>query len=225
MKTKIQIRNQTLQLLPEKMIWWHERDTLLMADSHFGKAATFRKRGIPVPDGTTIAMLERLSQQIDKFKAKRLIVLGDFVHSATRCEDGFEASLVDWRGRHAELDLVLVKGNHDRGHQHLFDSLKMEIVCEPFGVGPFALCHFHTANTDKGLYTLAGHVHPGIRFIDTGTRGIKLPCFYFGESHALLPAFGEFTGLELIKPNANDDVFSIADNEVISVSQLIKPFA
>ena len=222
METEIQIRDQTLQLLPEKLIWWRERETLLMADSHFGKAATFRKQGIPVPHGTTEAMLERLSQQINKFQAKRLIVLGDFVHSATRCETGFEASLIQWRGRHADLELVLVKGNHDRGHQRLFDSLNMKIVTEPFGAGPFALCHFHTANSDRDLYTLAGHIHPGIRFVETGVSGIKLPCFYFGESYAVLPAFGEFTGLELIKPDANDSVFAVADDEVIAMSRVLK---
>ena len=222
MATETQIRDQTLELLSEKLIWWHERETLLMADSHFGKAATFRKRGIPVPDGTTKVMLERLSGQINKFQAKRLIVLGDFVHSSTRCETGFEASLVDWRGRHSELEFVLVKGNHDRGHQALFKKLEMKVVSEPFAAGPFALCHFHTANTDRKLYTLAGHVHPGIRFVETGAGGIKLPCFYFGESYALLPAFGEFTGLEIIKPGADDGVFAVADDEVIAMSRPVK---
>ena len=43
------ISGEQLDLLPEKAIWWPRRRTLLVADVHCGKDATFRAMGVPVP--------------------------------------------------------------------------------------------------------------------------------------------------------------------------------
>jgi metallophosphoesterase superfamily enzyme len=42
-----------LLLLPEKAVFWPAQGMLIIADIHFGKAASFRAQGIPVPRGTT----------------------------------------------------------------------------------------------------------------------------------------------------------------------------
>ena len=46
-------QSETLQLLPEKAIFWEKENTLFLADPHFGKAAAFRKVGIPIPETTS----------------------------------------------------------------------------------------------------------------------------------------------------------------------------
>ncbi|NUR18637.1 MAG: DEAD/DEAH box helicase, partial [Gemmatimonadaceae bacterium] len=57
---RISVRGEELVLLPERAAYWPARTTLLVADAHFGKAATFRAAAIPVPAGTTDATLGRL---------------------------------------------------------------------------------------------------------------------------------------------------------------------
>ena len=42
--------HQRLELLPEKAVFWVEKQTLIIGDLHFGKAGHFRKSGIPVPE-------------------------------------------------------------------------------------------------------------------------------------------------------------------------------
>ena len=39
-----------LTLLPEKAVWIDSMGVLLIADLHFGKAAHFRKSGIPISE-------------------------------------------------------------------------------------------------------------------------------------------------------------------------------
>src|SRR5215211_5787433 len=43
-------------------------------------------------------------------------------------------------------------------------------------------------------YGLAGHVHPGLTLMGRGLQRETLPCFIIGQSGALVPAFGSFTG-------------------------------
>jgi len=42
------VRGEELLLLPQRALWWPAQKTLLVADLHFGKAATLRAHGIPV---------------------------------------------------------------------------------------------------------------------------------------------------------------------------------
>jgi metallophosphoesterase superfamily enzyme len=43
----------------------------------------------------------------------------------------------------------------------------------------------------------------------------RLPCFWFSTDCAVLPAFGDFTGLAEITPVEGDRVFVIAGSEVV----------
>lgn len=67
----------------------------------------------------------------------------------------------------------------------------MELVKEPYRLGPWALCH-HPQHVDDA-YALAGHEHPVYR-LATRTDSVRLPCFRFGARAGVLPAFGAFTG-------------------------------
>ncbi len=62
---QLELEKTHIILLPSKMVWWPEEQTLFMADSHFGKASTFRRAGLAVPVGTTSKMLKQLSTQVE----------------------------------------------------------------------------------------------------------------------------------------------------------------
>ena len=68
----VQWNNHEL-LLAEKAIFWPKRNVLFVADPHFGKAATFRKSGIPVPEENTFEDCDLLSRLILKTKAQKII--------------------------------------------------------------------------------------------------------------------------------------------------------
>jgi len=214
---EIEIRGELLELLPEKALHWPASRTLLVADTHFGKAATFRQFGIPVPAGTTAAMLQRLAGLIRRTGAERLFVLGDLVHSPVRGKQDFEAELLQWRKSHQSLTIELVPGNHDRGHRELFSQLSLTVKNLPHREPPFLLCHDHEQANDNLLYVLAGHVHPGVRVAVGGKAELRLPCFWFSESFGLLPAYGDFTGCGLINPAHTDGVYAVADGQIVGV--------
>jgi hypothetical protein len=114
MHIELPLADTTVHLLPEGALWWPDGATLGIADLHLGKAATFRARGLPVPGGTTRGNLDRLSWLFDRYpQARRLVVLGDFLHAAEAHNSGVLCALAEWRARHAEWELVLVRGNHD----------------------------------------------------------------------------------------------------------------
>lgn len=208
------IAGATLVLAPERAMVWPERHTLLIADVHFGKSASFRARGVPVPEATTHATLAAINGLIERHGIGRIVFLGDFLHSRQARAPQTLAALAQWRCRHPELELILVEGNHDAHAGAPPEALGIRMVREPYIDGPFALCHLPMQVA--GHYVLAGHLHPAYRL--TGRNDtLRLPCFWFGADVGVLPAFGDFTGAHAITPNPGDRVYVIAEESVLAV--------
>lgn len=212
---RLEILGESLLLLPERALFWQERRTLLVADTHWGKAATFRAGGIPVPRGTTTEGLRRLSAAANRTNAQRIVFLGDFLHARAGRVTATLAALGAWRTRHADLELVLVRGNHDREAGDPPPELGIACVDAPVFEGPFLFSH-HPASAG-GCYGIAGHLHPAVRLSGPARERQRLPCFWFGARGAVLPAFGEFTGLGDISPAPGDRIFMVAGDLVAEV--------
>lgn len=213
--TRIEVAGEPLVLLPEKALFQERTGTLLVADAHLGKAAAFRAASIPLPGGTTTETLLRLSAALQRTGARRLLLLGDFFHAKSGRAGRTLAAIADWRGRHADLKIVLVRGNHDRGAGDPPAEWRFTCCDEPLLEPPFAFRH-HPAE-EPGSYVMAGHIHPAVSLSGFGGQREKLPCFLFGERAALLPAFGGFTGGASVRPRRGDRVYVIAGDEVVSV--------
>jgi DNA ligase-associated metallophosphoesterase len=210
------IAGQTLHLAPERAVYWSEGRTLLVADAHFGKAATFRAHGIPVPHGTTADNLTRLDALVARWPVDRIVFLGDFLHAKEANARHTVDAIAAWRARHPDVAMTLVRGNHDARAGDPPARLGIDIVDESHVVGPFSMRH-HPAPCDRG-YVLAGHLHPGYRLGGRAGDGVRLPCFWFGDEAGsrvgVLPAFGAFTGTWIVDALPDDRVFVVAPDRV-----------
>lgn len=218
--TVLRIADQTLHLCPERAAYWAEARTLLVADAHFGKAATFRAHGIPVPHGTTTDNLARLDALIARWPVDEIVFLGDFLHAREARAQDTLAEIMHWRASHRDVAMTLVRGNHDARAGDPPDALGIAVVDESHVVGPFSLRH-HPVACERG-YVLAGHLHPGYRLSGRG-GGLHLPCFWFGHEAGsrvgVLPAFGAFTGTYTIDALADDRVYVVAPDRVHAVAR------
>ena len=215
MTTTILAGGQPITLLPEKAAFLAPSRTLLVADAHIGKAVSFRALGVPVPEGTTGATLAALSALVASWRARRIVFLGDLLHSKHAHAPATIGALARWRRAHAALDLVLVRGNHDDRAGDPPAHLGMQVVDEPHVFDGLALCHHPWPR--RGAYVLAGHLHPCVGIGGRSFDHLRLPCFWFGDAVGVLPAFGAFTGMHPIRAAAGDRVYPIADRTVAAL--------
>jgi uncharacterized protein len=200
--------------LPQRAALWLDRCWLLVADLHFGKAATFRARGVPVPAGTTQADLARLTALIEATRARRLVFLGDLLH-AREAHGETTRQFADWRARHGQLPMTLVEGNHDRHAGAPPPAMGIELVEEPWIVQGVALCH-HPQQVARSA-VVAGHLHPCVRLHGAANDTVRLPCFWQRADLLTLPAFGGFTGGVPIVREAGDRVLAVADDRLVEI--------
>ena len=215
MTTTILAAGRPLTLLGDKAAFLAASRTLLVADAHIGKAVTFRALGVPVPRGTTSETLAALTALIATWRARRVVFLGDFLHSARSHAAATLGAVARWRREHPSLELVLVRGNHDDRAGDPPPYLEMRVVDEPLELDGLALCHHPIAR--RGAYVLAGHLHPCVSLGARAFDHLRLPCFWLGDDVGVLPAFGAFTGMHPISADAADRVFAIADGAVTAM--------
>lgn len=208
------VAGEKLVLLSEKAAYWPGRRALFVADFHLGKAASFRKLGIPMPSGTTRENIDRLERALARTRARRVIFLGDFLHSAEgrapRTLERFGA----WRAARPAIELTLVRGNHDARAGDPPEGWGMRCIDAGEALGAFVLNH--EPGAVRGGYALSGHIHPSVRLAGEG-ESLRLPCFWFGTRYGVLPAFGAFTGTAEVRPRRGDQVYVIAEEEVLRV--------
>lgn len=212
-------KDQHLWLSPDRTIFWEDEKALILSDSHFGKTGHFRKAGVPVPQNVFLEDLQRLFYLLQFYKPEQLIVVGDLFHSRANKE---HLLFEKWRNDFTQLEILLVKGNHDVLQKDWYQQTKINVFSdEPLRMNALAFIHDYIdienypQHTDAYFFT--GHLHPGISIKGKSRQQLSFPCFYFNEQFAVLPAFSKFSGLALINKQKTDNVFAIVNNELIEV--------
>lgn len=214
---RCELGGEPFDLFPDKAAYWVPQRTLLVADVHLGKSATFRAAGLGVPESIG-PELDRLSALIGRSGATRLLVLGDLFHAPAGQSPSVRSALADWRSLHPDLAIAVTRGNHDRACDQLLEEFGVDIE----GAIELGGMRFqHEVSPDvarRGGYRLGGHIHPAVRLSDP-TGSLRMPCFWFGPSDGVLPAFGEFTGTHVIERVPGDRVFAIAGDRVVEIDR------
>lgn len=201
---------QNLFLDPLKAIFWQERKMLIISDLHIGKAAHFRKSGIPIPKSVHSHDYQNMNSLISHYEPESLVFLGDLFHSDIN--DEWNDFLV-WLKLHEKTHMILVKGNHDILSDNIYNQSNL-IITDKLLENPFLFTH---EKAETKYYNISGHIHPSIRLSGAARQTISLPCFYFAKESAVIPAFGNFTGYINIKPEKDSNVFAIAEHEIIAL--------
>lgn len=219
------------QLLAERAVYWPRRRTLLVADLHLGKTAAFRASAIPVPEETTQADLDRLTRLLQQHDVRRLVVLGDLLHARAGVVQGVIDAAAAWRRRHAGVEMLLIRGNHDTASGDLPAAWEMRVENEPWGdvdEGAIRFAHYPPEASEESNapaerktdeFTLCGHLHPAVVMRRASGRGpgLRARCFWVQPQAMVLPAFGSFTGGLGIVPRRGDRVFAVGEGEVVEV--------
>ncbi len=118
--------------------------------------------------------------------------------------------------------LLLVEGNHDRGSRDRFVEFGVEVVKPPYFQGPFGLLHDEAKErpneSQLASFYFAGHLHPSVMIGRQSNVRARLKCFFVRNNCLTLPAFGEFTGSKSITPTRSDQVFAIAEDDLLQLS-------
>ncbi|PBJ10086.1 ligase-associated DNA damage response endonuclease PdeM [Flavobacterium sp. ACN6] len=209
---KIEINNEVFELHPTGALYWESKKTVIISDLHLGKVTHFRKHGIAIPQSAVSENFRKITEVLDYFVPEKIIFLGDLFHSTKNAEwDLFENWVLD-----NNYETYLITGNHDIIDESHYKKIGV-VVVEMLEINTFFFTHHPTEK--ENLFNFSGHIHPGIILRGLGLQSLKLRCFFRQHNQMILPAFGEFTGKHLLKPNLDHIIYAIAGNEVILINK------
>lgn len=175
-------------------LWLEEPRALLVADAHLGYGWAQRRRGElgPVVDTKSHPRLQALAKEL---QPSQWVFLGDLVHAPRPGEEeraAIEHTLLDLAEK---AEVVLVRGNHDRGFAKDFGHLGFAIVESWTRSGVAAL---HGDRLSRSAipegHLVIGHLHPVVMFKDAAGARQKLRVFLNSPRITVLPAFSPFSG-------------------------------
>ena len=205
---RLHLCGQTIDLLPQRAIYWYDQQTLIVADVHLGKAQTFQRAGLPVSGATLVHDLVRLENLSIITSAQRLLVLGDFVHHHSGLTQNVREKIRDWCAR-LDVELLVIIGNHDRPNRKFLAELPLILLESAWQCGPFEFSHEYIAGEK---FRFIGHLHPVLDL----RSALRLPVFAFYRDYCVLPAFSYFTGGWPIERRDLAQVFvPIGDEQVL----------
>lgn len=212
----IPILRDVFTLHPYGAMFWKAKGWLLLSDLHLGKAAHFRKAGLPLPEGSDEQTLARLDELIAHFAPKRVVIIGDLFHSA---HNNAWEPFHEWCMRQT-IELHLVLGNHDRVAERRYREAGLHTHATGLVEMPFILEHEAplAMGGDGMIHVICGHTHPGVVLHGQANQSLRLPCFLVGPQVTMLPAFGMSTGLYIVKPTQAHRVFACTDKAVLDVT-------
>lgn len=205
---RVTVAGEIVSLLPERALYWSAQQTLFIADLHLGKSAQ--------PE-TVTGDLNRLSRILANTGARRLVVLGDLLHATIQVSSNALRSFETWLERYQNIELVLVRGNHDRIAGDPPEDWGFDVVDPGLVMRPFVLYHEPPEQKVEAGFVMCGHVHPVVAHHIRRGQTAMLPCFWFRSRRLILPAFGSNTGIRAVQPKLHHRYYVIHDNRVQQV--------
>lgn len=193
-----------------KTVYWPEQKAIILSDLHLGKSTHFRKNGISIPISVAKTDLEKLKHLILFYSPEKVIVAGDFFHAEANTEiKNFQA----WRNQFPNLRFILIKGNHDRLKNTTYQECGIQLFSEfELDLIQFVHCPYQQQSYK---HSISGHIHPGILMKGKGKQKLKLPCFLLNDQQIILPAFSDFTGLDIRMAKQKDFRSICVDKNII----------
>lgn len=178
--------------LPSGALFWHARQTLLVADLHFEKMASFARRGQMLPPYDTGMTITRLETDLRRTGASALLSLGDTFHRPDASSLLTSSDRMRLEAIVESVSCTWLSGNHDPAPHAIGGTCLDELELD-------GLTFSHEPKKGRtGL--VSGHLHPAARIAMAG-RTARSACFVHDNRMMILPAYGSSTGaLNILSP-------------------------
>ncbi|HKZ98937.1 MAG TPA: metallophosphoesterase, partial [Thermoplasmata archaeon] len=118
-----------VELTRDLALLLRDERAVIVSDLHLGFEGALAEQGVSIPRFQRRVLLDRLGALLDRTKAEKLVVAGDFKHEFSRnlVDEWVEVKQV-LRFLKERVTPVLVRGNHDNYLATILGDLRMELL-------------------------------------------------------------------------------------------------
>lgn len=195
-----------------RAVWLEATRSLVIADLHWGYAASHRAAGNLLPVWGDEELAQALDDLVRDYAPTEMIWLGDVIHAAAGRERA-EAFLAA-----CPVPVHVIRGNHDRAWRHGESHRVLRR-------GNLVLHHGdRPVDIASGEQEWIGHHHPAVYLSDGAGGTVRLPALVSGPRRWVLPAFSPWSaGTPFDRLVAEDEVlWAIAPRRIFAVRRGVR---
>ncbi len=169
-------------------LFLRDERALVISDLHLGFEGALAEQGVSIPRFQRRVILERLGKMLDRVKAEKVIVAGDFKHEFSRnlTDEWIEVKQV-LRFVKERATPVLVRGNHDNYLATILGDLNLPLH-DRYDIANVTIVHGHEDVSTLHPIVM-GHEHPALKLKDELGAVVSVPAFLVTPALIVLPAF------------------------------------
>lgn len=169
-------------------LFLRDERALVISDLHLGFEGALAEQGVSIPRFQRRVILERLGRMLDRVKAEKVIVAGDFKHEFSRnlTDEWIEVKQV-LRFLRERVTPVLVRGNHDNYLATILGDLDLPLLNRA-DVAEHTIVHGHEEVSTLHPIVM-GHEHPAVKLKDELGAVVSVPAFLVTDRLIVLPAY------------------------------------
>jgi metallophosphoesterase superfamily enzyme len=188
-------------------LWFAGLRILVVADLHWGYAASHRAQGNLLPAWGDAEIAQRLNSLLNDYEPAEMIWLGDSLHTLAG-PDAANDFL-----RTASLPVTVVSGNHDSRWNRAKDRAFVHRSTYFFHHGD------RIQDIPSDSLEIIGHHHPAVSWQDGAGTRLKVPALIASPRRLVLPAFSPWAGGVPWKLGVPDEiVYAIGSKRIFTVS-------
>jgi metallophosphoesterase superfamily enzyme len=180
----------------------------VIADAHIGRPLPHHQHTATVLP----TLLARLTEVIATTAATQCIVLGDLFHMRKHYLPEAVDSFVQWRQQHADLDMLLVRGNHERAMGDPPARCGLRCINPGFVLDDVTL--LHEPRQQPG-FAMSAHLHPSMLVPGPRTAMVAVACFIWHPNYLVLPAFEDAVPGRVVARHPAERQAYILQDEVV----------
>lgn len=169
-------------------LFLRDERALVISDLHLGFEGALAEQGVSIPRFQRRVILERLGKMLDRVKAEKVIVAGDFKHEFSRnlTDEWIEVKQV-LRFLMDRVTPILVRGNHDNYLATILGDLSLPLH-DRYDIANVTIVHGHEDVSTLHPIVM-GHEHPAVKLKDELGAVVSVPAFLVMDRLIVLPAF------------------------------------
>ncbi|MEO7699748.1 MAG: metallophosphoesterase [Opitutus sp.] len=188
-------------------LWLEAPRILVVADLHWGYAASHRAQGNLLPAWGDGEIAGRLTALLQDYQPAEMIWLGDSLHTLAGAQSA-EQFLSE-----TAVSTIIVSGNHDARWARARNLAEVQR-------GPYLFHHGDRARAvPEGSSEIIGHFHPAASWHDGAGTRLKLPALVASSGRMVLPAFSPWAaGVPWLSTVPGETVYAISSKRIFTLA-------
>ena len=210
---KIKVQGLDTYLLPERAAYLPEHNLLIIADWYLGKGrvttASENKENLLSHE------LNKLQDLLKAYNIEKVLFLGNLFHDPKWAEyEPFQAFIAGF----SNVEFIWVASNDAADQYETLSDNKYKLqIREQYVVDKVFFFSQEQDNFAQEGFQVVASQSPGYIIQGKAGQNYRMPCFLHEEDMLVLPAFGQFTDMNLIEKVKGTKIYAILANYVMAI--------